>query len=176
MTWIMIEQPKKPRRRTLWITAASVSAIAVATWFASPCKLLYNPSDSAPRGWYLQLPAHRLRIGQRVLAMLPTSAAAFAATRGYLPMGVSILKPVAATEGHRVCADGRAILIDNRFVGVAREADGAGRPLPRWIGCRQLRGELFLLSAYSAASFDSRYFGPIDRQHIIGRVIPLWTW
>lgn len=177
MTWIMIENPRTPRRRVLWITATSVVALAIATWFASPYKLLYNPSDSAPHGWYTLIPAHRLKVGQRVLANLPMPTAAFASARGYLPMSVPVLKPIAATEGHRVCTDGRAILIRNRFVAVARDTDGAGRALPQWHGCRDLQAdEVFLLSSHSPASFDSRYFGPLQTTQIIGRVIPLWTW
>jgi len=55
--------------------------------------------------------------------------------------------------------------------------DREGRPLPAWQGCRPLApGEVFLLMANIPASFDGRYFGPIPRAAIIGRLVPLCTW
>lgn len=52
--------------------------------------------------------------------------------------------------------------------------------LMRKAGCchtgRLRANELFLLSETSDASFDSRYFGPITVDRVIGRARPLWTW
>ena len=60
----------------------------------------------------------------------------------------------------------------------ASPGTGAGSgPLPRWQGCRRLGAdELFLIATDSAASFDSRYFGPVTRDRVIGRALPVWTW
>jgi type IV secretory pathway protease TraF len=38
-----------------------------------------------------------------------------------------------------------------------------------------MQGELFLLNSSHPASFDSRYFGPLDRSFVIGKAVPLWT-
>jgi type IV secretory pathway protease TraF len=47
--------------------------------------------------------------------------------------------------------------------------DDTGTPLPVWRGCRSLgQGEFFMLSDYAANSFDSRYFGPIRADEIVG--------
>jgi type IV secretory pathway protease TraF len=35
--------------------------------------------------------------------------------------------------------------------------------------------ELFLLMEGVPGSFDGRYFGPVNRSAIIGRLVPLWT-
>lgn len=60
---------------------------------------------------------------------------------------------------------------------IARSHDGRGRPLAPWSGCRPLaHGEVFLLASHSPASFDSRYFGPVQREAILGEALPLWTW
>jgi type IV secretory pathway protease TraF len=69
------------------------------------------------------------------------------------------------------------VLIDGRLAAVQRAADAQGRRLPQWQECRRLRaGELFLLSETSDSSFDSRYFGPITVDRVIGRARALWTW
>jgi type IV secretory pathway protease TraF len=45
------------------------------------------------------------------------------------------------------------------------------------VQCRPLvENELFLLSNTNPASFDSRYFGPIDTAAVLGVARPLWTW
>jgi type IV secretory pathway protease TraF len=69
------------------------------------------------------------------------------------------------------------VTIDGRDVAAALRHDRFGRPLPSWSGCRRLgTEELFLIAPNSAASFDSRYFGPVTRAQVIGRALPVWTW
>ena len=138
--------------------------------------LVYNPSDSVPRGWYRIEPADALQVGSIVLARLPAPAATLAAQRGYLPAGIPLLKRVGAVAPQRVCMEGESVRIDDVTVGTVMRADGQGRPLQAWPQCRRLvRGELFLLSSTNPASFDSRYFGPIAAANVIGRAQAIWT-
>jgi conjugative transfer signal peptidase TraF len=140
-------------------------------------QLVYNPSDSVPRGWYHIVPAEALQVGSLVLARLPAPATAMAAQRGYLPTGVPLLKRIAAMAPQRVCVDGTTVRIDAVVVAEVMPTDGRGRPLSAWQQCRRLaHGELFLLSNTHPASFDSRYFGPIATVNVIGRAQPIWTW
>ncbi|WP_454902906.1 S26 family signal peptidase [Variovorax gossypii] len=142
--------------------------------------LVYNPTDSVPRGWY-QVgsigSAAALDVGSVVLARLPVDVAAFAAQRSYLPSGVPILKRIGAISPQSVCVREQVVLIDGAVAATARTHDGARRPLHAWQHCRPLAsGELFLLSDTSPASFDSRYFGPIATSAVLGIARPLWTW
>lgn len=157
--------------------AALCAPVAMRVSAHSPVFVVYNPSDSVPRGWYRIGPAGSLHADSIVLARLPAEAAALAAQRGYLPTGIPLLKRVGAVASQRVCVDGTAVRIDGVQIAVARSTDGLGRPLPIWQQCRLLSdGELFLLSATNPASFDSRYFGPIAAAAVIGSAQPLWTW
>ncbi len=142
--------------------------------------LVYNPTDSVPRGWY-QVgsidSAAALHVGGIVLARLPVDVAAFAGQRRYLPNGVPILKRIGAIAPQSVCVRERVVLIDGAVAATARTHDGARRPLHVWQQCRPLAsGELFLLSDTNPASFDSRYFGPIATSAVLGIARPLWTW
>ena len=142
--------------------------------------LVYNPTDSVPRGWY-QVgsigSAAALQVGSIVLARLPVAAAAFAGQRRYLPNGVPILKRIGAISPQSVCVREQVVLIDGAVAATARTHDGARRPLQAWQQCRRLaNGELFLLSDTNPASFDSRYFGPIATSAVLGIARPLWTW
>jgi conjugative transfer signal peptidase TraF len=150
--------------------AAMLAAIAV-----KPCPwLVYNASDSAPRGFYVVSPATDLHVGDYVIARLPDEIAALAAERGYLPRSVPVLKRIAALAKQAVCLKDGVIYIDKTVVARALATDGNGRPLAPWSGCRHLiLGELFLLNAGNPASFDSRYFGPIDASYVRGKAL-LW--
>ncbi|WP_249931145.1 S26 family signal peptidase [Ramlibacter sp. 2FC] len=140
-------------------------------------QIVYNPTDSMPRGWYRIVPADSLQVGSIVLARLPAPAAALAAQRGYLPAGVPLLKRIGAVAPQRVCVDGESVRIDDEAVAAVTRADGQGRSLSAWQKCRRLvRGEVFLLSSTNPASFDSRYFGPIAAANVIGSAQPIWTW
>jgi conjugative transfer signal peptidase TraF len=140
-------------------------------------QLRYNTSRSAPLGWYVIVPAHQVQVGAFVLARPPLAAALLAEQRRYLPRNVPLLKRVAAAHGQLVCSTANALAIDRERVTRALTRDSLGRPLEAWKGCRHLAAdELFLLNVDNAASFDSRYFGPIRRSDVVGQAIPLWTW
>jgi conjugative transfer signal peptidase TraF len=135
---------------------------------------IYNASASAPIGLY-RVTADPIRRGDLVLANAPESVGRLAAERGYLPEGVPLVKRIAAVGGDTVCAREREVFIDGRHVAYQRVADGQGRPMPAWAGCRALgSGEFLLLMEGEPDSFDSRYFGPVSTEAIIGRLTPLW--
>ena len=118
-----------------------------------------------------------LHRGDLVLVALPSSIAKLAAERGYLPSSVPALKQIAAMEGEPVCVRDGQVYIDDYVVAQTLPVDGKRRKLSAWDGCRALlTGELFLLNRDAKASFDSRYFGPVDRSFVRARASPLWTW
>lgn len=158
--------------------AMGVSAAVAPLAFDPPgARIVYNPSDSVPRGWYRVGPPDSLHVGDIVLGWLPPQAAALAAQREYLPQRIPLLKRIGAMSPQRVCICDRIVRIDGLAQAVVLMADSRGRPLPLWEQCRRLNdGELFLLSATNPTSFDSRYFGPISAAAVIGSAQPLWTW
>lgn len=165
------------------IAAVGLAALAWAAFVQPLPRLIYNPSDSVPVGWYRVDPQRHgadslprpLSVGSVVLTTLPPDVAALAAQRGYLPTRVPLLKQVGAVAPQHVCILGGQVRIDGVSVAVALPADRLGRSLPSLQLCRRLEaGELFLLSVTNPASFDSRYFGPVSASAVIGVAHPVW--
>lgn len=161
----------------MWAVAATaVSAAIGPSLLPSTPWLVYNPSRSVPRGWYVVHVRDDYKPGDIVLARLPAAAAALAAQRGYLPSTVPLLKRVGAIAPQAVCIQGGLVRVDSAPVAAARTTDAHGRPLPVQRFCQRLDAQqVLLLSTDSTDSFDGRYFGPLDRQQIIGVARLVWT-
>jgi len=151
-------------------TVLAFAALLASTLARPRLRLVYNATDSAPRGLYVVDEAADLRVGNYVIARLPESSATLAAERGYLPRTVPVLKQVAAVAGQGVCVRSGVVYIDGAAVARTLDVDRQHRPLRPWDGCRVLLShELFLLNPGNPASFDSRYFGPLDVSFVRGR-------
>lgn len=166
------------RRRPLLVcTAIALAALLVPVVHAPALRLVWNASESLPPGLYRIEPGASVRVGELAAVRPSPALERFMAERRYVERNVPLLKPVAAVGGATVCRTGMRVTIDGRDVAAALAHDRFGRPLTRWSGCRILAGhEIFLIAPASAASFDSRYFGPVTRAQVIGRAQPLWTW
>jgi len=175
---VSVRPSLRARLVTAVLVACGLAALAWAAFVQPAARIVYNPSDSVPVGWYRITPAPslsgRLHVGSIVLVALPEDTAAFAAQRGYLPSHVPLLKRVGAVAPQHVCAAGGVVRIDGEAVADVLRTDGQGRPLPSWSQCRPLiEGELFLLGIANPASFDSRYFGPVSAESVIGVAQPI---
>ena len=181
MTATATTMPRSRLRARIVLAVLSTCSLAALAWASSvqpAARVVYNPSDSVPVGWYRIEPADSLprplSVDSIVLVRLPTDVAALAAQRGYLPAHILLLKRVGAVVPQHVCIVDGQVRIDGVPVAAVLPADRLDRPLPSWLQCRLLvESEVFLLSATNPASFDSRYFGPIRASTVIGTAQPI---
>lgn len=162
--------------RLIWCVCGLIALFGVSTL----ARLRLNLTGSLPIGLYLVTDGPPTR-GAVVLVCLPATWAEFARSRGYVPEGGScpggttpIGKPVFAVPGDTVTVTEAGLLLNGTVVPNTRPltSDRRGRPLPSLPeGEHVVRpGELWVVSAYSGLSFDSRYFGVLPLASVRARV------
>jgi conjugative transfer signal peptidase TraF len=157
------------------ISFLGLAAVILSVFQHAP-RLMWNESASVPMGLYTLHPASPLKVGDLVAERPPASLARYMAVRRYLPLGVPLLKFIAAIPDQTVCRHGSVIAIDGLAVATARASDHANRPLPAWQGCHRLNAsEVFLLNPARPDSFDGRYFGMVPRESVMAKAEALWT-
>jgi len=165
------------------ITALFLLALLTALHVAGA---RFNPSKSVAVGLYWQV-KQPVEKGAYVLVCPPdTDIFKLAKQRGYLTAGFcennysGLMKQVAAAAGDEITLSKTGIQVNGELLPHSKplKADPGGRPLPQLeLNTYRLKeNELLLIGDVSPASFDSRYFGLIDRAHIQGVVKPLFTW
>jgi conjugative transfer signal peptidase TraF len=176
MTASLVSSPTSAPRIAGWGPVAGLSiavAIAMAALLATVPQVLINTTPSEPEGLYRRT-GEPAAVGRLVAFKAPAAAFPYADAHLAYLRRVPMLKAVAAGPGDQVCARDGRLVIAGRDRGPIAWADLEGRALPHWNGCRRLgSGELFVFSARVPNSFDSRYFGPIDRQDVLGVYTPL---
>lgn len=140
-------------------------------------RLLYNPSPSAPIGWYRLHPDTPFRKGDLVAAWPTQNALDIALERQYFPPNIPLIKTVWAVSGEQICHENGQVYVHGQPPLRVLKQDGLSRPLPSKDGCYVIsKDEVFLISNDVQTSFDSRYFGPVPRGNILGRIDYLGRW
>ena len=162
--------------KTLVVTHAAVSIVALSARLPPSPRIIWNASASVPIGLYRVESIRTLKVADLVLLRSPEALEKFLDDGGYVPRGVPLLKRIAGLPGQTVCRLGLAVSVDGVPFGEALSNDRRGRRLPVWQGCVTIAsGQVFLLNSESPDSLDGRYFGPLPVSSIIGRATPLWT-
>lgn len=161
------------RRRIALLIALGLAALTWPSLSSPPTAIVWNATASAPIGLYAIMRGSPRR-GDLVLIHPPPPVRNLTSERGYLASRSLLIKRVVAIAGERVCRLSSIVWVQRHRVVFARTADGQGRMLPAWRGCRMLRhGQIFVVGR-SRDSFDSRYFGPIDVGFVVGIARPIW--
>ena len=176
---------RRPEKTARKLALAGIIMLMVL-WAACWAGLRINGTHSFPVGFYL---ATRKAPEKGDLVFVdPPALPIFelARNRGYLDAGYSpagscaLLKRLAAAAGDRVTINDEGVEVDGVQLPNSKPcvADGAGRPLRPYVLKDHILGadEILLMSDYSAASFDSRYFGPLSKTNIESVIVPLLTW
>lgn len=142
-----------------------------------------NLTPSYPLGiWRIQPIDRDAVIGDLVFICPPdTPAFVLGVERGYLPNGLCpsgtapLIKTVVALAGQVVEVED-TVVIDGIDLpnSVVRPTDAEGRPLSAFAGGQIPPGSVFLHSDFGG-SYDSRYFGPLPTDGILGLAAPVFV-
>ena len=152
---------------------ATLLIVATGTEISYPPKpkLLYNPSASAPIGWYKLVNTSTLKVGDQVAAYAPDWARKLADERHYLPYEYPLIKTIWARSGATICSKNHRVSLPNHPVIISLSQDSLGRDMPKLSGCFTLQtDEFFLVSPDVQDGYDSRYFGAVRGRDILGKV------
>ncbi|WP_183808030.1 conjugative transfer signal peptidase TraF [Mycoplana azooxidifex] len=143
-----------------------------------------NLTPSEPLGlWRIVEPDRPILVGDLVFICPPaTNEMRQARARGYLRFGLCagrvapLIKTVVATSG-QVIEISDDVRVDGRPMPHSRVArmDGQGREMAPHDGGVVPPGTVFLHSEFPG-SFDSRYFGPLPMDGILGLAQEVWTY
>lgn len=145
-----------------------------------PRFMYLNVTESLPLGIYLKIPGTGLRNGDIVAFRNSPDIEKLIIERDYFPehFGRPIMLKHAAVEGtpYMIGTD-RTVMVQNRYIGLMKASDSQGRPVPQQHPGKYIVPVGYFLPYTTAAnSFDGRYYGPIEKENIEARVIPLFTW
>jgi type IV secretory pathway protease TraF len=148
--------------------------IVMLLFYELPAYLIYGPSSSMPKGWYLRVAMHHPVQRGDIVVLTPP-----AVLKAAMPVGLPhdrLLKMVGAIPGDTACWEdtGMAVIHDGHenYYPFAPTHPPRTHPL----GCQVLsEGELVIVAPH-ARSYDSRHVGPIPQCLVQFRVVPLWTW
>ncbi len=154
----------------------------IASGFLGGLHLILSPS--IPPGIYRETHEPITR-GSLVVACLPLEIARFAKERRYLPFGFCdgwvqpVIKFVGAVEGDVVEVQEAGVSINGVRIenSAVASVDSKGRTLSH-VEFGQYRVEkerIWIFSTHVKNAWDSRYFGGVDAQQIIGTAKPIWV-
>jgi len=160
-------------RKALIAGLASLCVLGAASdiGFDIRPRLLYNPSESAPIGWYAVEQNSAYRKGDRVAAFAPAEARELAHQRQYLPRDYPLIKTIMGVPGERFCAEGQQVKGPDGTVILRLLQDRSGRDMHGFEGCLVLPDQhYFIVSPGMENGWDSRYFGAVPGENILGTV------
>lgn len=164
-----------------WMKATLLLTLFLFLAFVAGVRV--NLSRSLPLGLYQRVSTEsEVRRGSIVIVCLPEEWGRFASQRGILGTGscpggsYGLGKIVVAAGGDLVTISAGGIYVHERLLpdGAPLALDELGRKLPTYPpGSYTLgSGELWLYSPHQT-SFDSRYFGPVERSSVQAVIKPI---
>lgn len=99
---------------------------------------------------------------------------------GYCPGGYGyMMKRILAAKADVVSVEDDGVRVNGDLLPHSRPSsvDNRGRPMPKFRAVTVLgTSDVLLMTDINDASFDGRYFGPVNRSQIVGVISPVITW
>jgi len=157
----------------LFFSLVFLSIFALLIHFAakSGYHLTYSVSHSVPKSVYLVVPSHEFKRGDLVQFIPPEPYKNFLLTKHWLPRSGLMLKYVYGIPGDFVCNKNHVIRVNKKKLGPVYTFYDKKNKLLQTKFCGILTTNQYLLmSTCVERSYDGRYFGPVIKANIVGKV------
>lgn len=166
-----------------WRLPLIAGCLALVIGAAYALHVTLNVSGSMKEGLYIGA-GHTIHRGDVVAVCLNKQTAEVGLKRGYVLPGTTcesgsapLIKQVLAMPGDHLVLSNTTIAVNGQTYPYATlPLDSQGRPLasiPR--GDYPHLNGYFLVGTNAPNSWDSRYFGPVNKNQIRYRLVPVWT-
>lgn len=176
------ERAARAKRVRLLVAIFAASALLVGV--STALELRINWTESMPLGLYQRVDPALVR-GEWVAVCLDGEAARVARDRAYVIAGscasgvTEIVKRIAAVPGDRIELGQGGVRVNGEPIPGSEllDRDSHGAPLAHAEEGEIVlaEGRYWVMGTHVRRSWDSRYFGPIAREQIVGGARPLWT-
>ena len=130
-----------------------------------------------PKGFYLITPIKEIKRFDIIEFRPPIDILNFMKEKRWIPASGLIIKYVFALPGDHACIKKQTLWINNKKIGKVHRFYDKNKLLPQTKICGKLVDDQYLLlSTESERSFDSRYFGVISAQNILGHATPIFIY
>ncbi len=170
--------------QVIWLAVGAILIMLLAAATRTDGLIFVATGSSCPIGIYHVFHQHPAR-GELVEACLPEAIASYGMARGYLASGECpngaepVIKVIGALAGDRVDLSPEEIRVNGTALpqSSTRLRDSRGRAvrtLPRG-SYETTADDVWLFGLHDARSWDSRYFGPVPVNAVLGAVEPVFT-
>lgn len=169
-------QPTREKKNTLrfWTTAIALSTVVAGCVYAAGTR--WSIAIDAQENPCL--PPYRIWLIDKSQTT-PIRGEVFAfSSQGLEPVfadGTNIVKVMDGMPGDQVSVSEAQTVVNGRVVGTGlKVADDLGIPAERYVREGQIPDDGYWFFGRTADSFDSRYWGSVKEQQIVGRAFPIW--
>jgi conjugative transfer signal peptidase TraF len=175
---------RRPLLQIIWLGAGAILIVLLDAARGAGRVILVDTDSACPVGIYRVVRKPMTR-GELVEACLPDAIATYGIARGYIGLGrcrngaEPVIKLIGATAGDRVDLSRAGVWVNGIALpeSATRSRDSRGREVPtiKRGGYQTRANDVWLFGLQDARSWDSRYYGPVPRQNVIGAALPLLT-
>ena len=150
----------------IWILVLAIIGIEASLVFVG-ASLGINPTASQPYRLFIILREEPPRRGDLVAFRFPGSR--------YYREGVLFVKEVEGLPGDRLeIRSDRTVRLNGAFLDTVRATDSQGKAVEPFLFVGVIPDNSYFLYSPARNSYDSRYYGLIGKERIMGKAIPLF--
>ena len=135
---------------------------------------VHQLTPSMPEGWYFTYPVSSYYRGDNVVFSPDKQTENYILARKWLPKDIPLLKKIVGIPGDFLCIKQQNVYINGELLGKVYEMDDKGNALPVFSFCGKIaKDEYFMQGVANAHSFDSRYYGLVNKAQIMSKAVKL---